>query len=83
MGQVTIYVEDAALEAAKRSAERSKVSVSQWFAKFAIEEKERQNQSWESFFAEIDRLKAMGGNDFPTLEEIRGRSVPDAPREIW
>ena len=36
MGQVTIYVEDSALEAAKQAAEKSKVSVSQWFAKFAV-----------------------------------------------
>jgi|GEM_PF-975053 len=58
MGQVTIYVEDSALEAAKRAAERAKVSVSQWFAKQAIEERERQSRSWEAFFAEIDRLRA-------------------------
>ncbi len=45
MGQVTIYVEDSALEAAKRAAERAKVSVSQWFGKFAIEERQRQSQS--------------------------------------
>ena len=37
MGQVTIYVEDGALDAVKLAAERAKVSVSQWFAKYAIE----------------------------------------------
>ncbi len=46
MGQVTIYVEDSALEAAKRAAERAAVSVSQWFAKYAIEERQRQSQSF-------------------------------------
>lgn len=83
MGQVTIYVEDSALEAAKRAAERAKVSVSQWFGKFAIEERQRQSQSWEAFFAEIDRLRDEGGDDFPSLEEIRTGEVPDSPRESW
>ena len=84
MGQVTIYVEDDALDAAKRAAERSQVSVSQWFAKFAVEEKNKQGQNWEAFFAEIDRLRDLhgngGGNDFPSLEEIRATAVPDRPR---
>ena len=82
MGQVTIYVEDSALEAAKQAAEKSKVSVSQWFAKFAVEEKRKQTQDWDSFFAEID---AQGGSpdDFPSLEEIRANEVPDLPREPW
>ena len=82
MGQVTIYVEDSALEAAKQAAEKSKVSVSQWFAKFAVEEKRRQTQDWDSFFAEID---ALGGSpdDVPSLEEIRASEVPDLPREPW
>ena len=68
MGQVTIYVEDGALDAAKRAAERAKVSVSQWFAKFAVEEKQKQAQGWD---------------DFPSLEEIRAHEVPDSPRESW
>ena len=83
MGQVTIYVEDAALDAAKRAAERTKVSVSQWFAKFAIEEKQKQTQGWDAFFAEIDRLRDQGGDDFPSIEEIRANEVPDCPRESW
>ena len=83
MGQVTIYVEDAALEAAKRAAERGKVSVSQWFAKFAIEEKQKQAQGWDAFFAELDRLRDEGEDDFPSLEEIRAHEVPDRPRESW
>ena len=83
MGQVTIYVEDGALDAAKRAAERAKVSVSQWFAKFAVEEKQKQAQNWDAFFAEIDRLRDDGGNDFPSLDEIRANEVPDLPRESW
>lgn len=85
MGQVTIYVEDSALDAAKRAAERTQVSVSQWFAKFAIEEKNKQAQNWDAFFAEIDSLRNVNGdgNDFPSLEEIRAHEVPDSPRESW
>ncbi|MGH6640511.1 MAG: hypothetical protein ACREBY_18165 [Polaromonas sp.] len=83
MGQITIYVEDGALAAAKKAAERARVSVSQWFAKFAIEEKQKQSQTWDEFFAEIDRLRAQGGDDFPSLEEIRSQEVPDSPREPW
>ena len=83
MGQVTIYVEDSALEAAKQAASRAHVSVSQWFAKFAIEERKTQGQSWEAFFAEIDRLRDEGGDDFPTLQEIRATDVPDSPRSSW
>jgi cupin superfamily acireductone dioxygenase involved in methionine salvage len=83
MGQVTIYVEDSALDAVKQAAERSKVSVSQWFAKYAIEEKRKQIQDWDAFFAEIDRLRGNARDDFPSLEEIRANEVPDLPRETW
>lgn len=89
MGRVNIDVEDSALDAAKRAAERAQVSVSQWFAKFAIEEKNKQVQNWDVFFAEIDRLRNVNGdgngdgNDFPSLEEIRAHEVPDSPREAW
>jgi cupin superfamily acireductone dioxygenase involved in methionine salvage len=83
MGQVTIYVEDSALDAVKQAAERSKVSVSQWFAKYAIEEKRKQIQDWDAFFAEIDSLRGNAWDDFPSLEEIRANEVPDLPRETW
>ena len=83
MGQVTIYVEDSALDAVKQAAERSKVSVSQWFAKYALEEKRKQSQDWDAFFAEIDRLRGNDWDDFPSLEEIRANEVPDLPRERW
>jgi hypothetical protein len=83
MGQVTIYVEDSALEAVKQAAERSKVSVSQWFAKYALEEKYKQTQDWDAFFAEIDQLRGNASDDFPSLEEIRATEVPDLPRESW
>jgi len=83
MGQVTIYVEDSALEAAKRAAERAHVSVSQWFGKFAIEERQRQCQSWESFFAEIDCLRSPdeGSDGWDALLLDRNAGVgQDTPR---
>jgi cupin superfamily acireductone dioxygenase involved in methionine salvage len=83
MGQVTIYVEDSALEAVKQAAERSKVSVSQWFAKYALEEKNKQTQDWDAFFSEIDQLRSNASDDFPSLEVIRATEVPDLPRETW
>ena len=83
MGQVTIYVEDSALEAVKQAAERSKVSVSQWFAKYALEEKNKQMQDWDAFFSEIDQLRSNASDDFPSLEVIRATEVPDLPRETW
>jgi cupin superfamily acireductone dioxygenase involved in methionine salvage len=86
MGQVTIYVEDSALEAAKRAAERAKVSVSQWFAKQAIEERQRQSQSWETFFAEIDQLRnpndGPDGWDELLLDRNAGLGR-DTPRESF
>jgi len=86
MGQVTIYVEDSALEAAKRAAERAHVSVSQWFGKFAIEERQRQSQSWEAFFAEIDHLRGPdeGPDGWDALLLDRNAGVgQDTPRESF
>lgn len=59
MGQVTIYVEDSALDATRRAAERTQVSVSQWLAKIAIEEKNKQAQPSRS-------LKRAKGFILPT-----------------
>ena len=39
MSQVTIYLEDDALQAVKAAAARSRISVSKWFAQFAEVEK--------------------------------------------
>ncbi len=86
MGQVTIYVEDSALEAAKLAAARAKVSVSQWFAKQAIDERQRQSQSWEAFFAELDKLR--GPDDGPDgwdaiLADRYAGLGTDTPRESF
>jgi hypothetical protein len=81
MAQVTIYVEDSALEAAREAAARAQMSLSQWFAQFAAAEKRRRTQNWDAFFAELDAMQAEGDDDFPLLESIRAHEVPDLPRE--
>ena len=57
MSQVTIYLEDDTLAAAKEAAKRTHVSVSKWFAQFAEAEKQKKPKSWDELFAEIDRLR--------------------------
>ena len=52
MAQVTIYVEDSALEAARQAAARAHMSLSQWFAQFAAAEQRRRSppaQRWSPF----------------------------------
>lgn len=82
MSQVTIYLEEDTLAAAKAAASRAKMSLSKWFAQFADAEKQKPKQSWAEFFAEIDKNKDVW-KDFPTLEEIRANEVPDRPLEQW
>ncbi len=57
MSQVTIYLEEDTLAAAKEAAKRAHVSVSKWFAQFAEAEKYKRAQSWDEFLAEIDALR--------------------------
>ena len=83
MAQVTIYLEDEALQAARAAAARQQVSLSQWFSQFAAEEKRRRSSDWASFFAELDALGTDGDDDFPTLEALRASQVPDLPRQSW
>ena len=63
MSQVTIYIEDDTLDAAKRAAARAGLSVSRWFAQFAEAEKSKLNTDRTAFWLEIDRLRAAGGDD--------------------
>ena len=57
MSQVTIYLEEDTLAAAKAAAARAKMSLSKWFAQYAEAEKAKPLQSLEEMFAEIDRLR--------------------------
>jgi len=62
MSQVTIYLEEDALAAAKIAATRAQVSVSKWFAQFAEAEKAKLTGDRTHFWAEIDRLRCPAGD---------------------
>ena len=57
MPQVTIYLEDDALEAVKAAAARAHISVSKWFAQFAEAERASLSADRQKFWQEIDRLR--------------------------
>ncbi|MDB5730435.1 MAG: glycosyltransferase involved in cell wall biosis [Variovorax sp.] len=84
MSQVTIYLDDDTLEAAKTAATRAGLSLSRWFARSAEAEKARLGADRASFWAEIDRLREGGGDgdwDF-LLDQDRHRGLgQDAFRE--
>ena len=87
MSQVTIYLEEDALAAAKQAAARAQVSVSKWFAQFAEAEKQKPTQSWDEFFAEVDPLHgtctgATDGWDALLKDRYSGLGI-DAPRESF
>lgn len=64
MSQVTIYLEDDTLDAAKRAAMRSGLSVSRWFAQFAEAEKAAASRgSLTTALEEIDRIHSTNGKD--------------------
>jgi hypothetical protein len=85
VSQVTIYLEDDTLEAAKSAAARTGLSLSRWFAQFAEAEKARRSADRTAFWADIDRLRATGGNDDLDFllgpERYRDLGI-DAPREV-
>lgn len=63
MSQVTIYLEDDALQAVKAAAARSRISVSKWFAQFAEVEKANLTADRQHFWQEIDRLRSPEDDD--------------------
>jgi len=84
MSQVTIYLEDDTLDAAKSAAARAGLSLSRWFAQFAEAEKRQRGTDRSLFWAEIDRLRAEGGDDgldVPLGPDRHGDLGVDAPRE--
>lgn len=84
MSQVTIYLEDDTLDAAKGAAARAGLSLSRWFAQFAEAEKRQLGSDRSAFWAEIDRLRAEGGDDgldFLLGPDRHGDLGVDAPRE--
>ncbi|MBS76593.1 hypothetical protein [Variovorax sp.] len=84
MSQVTIYLEDDTLDAAKSAAARAGLSLSRWFAQFAEAEKRQRGTDRSLFWAEIDRLRAEGGDDGLDVllgPDRHGDLGVDAPRE--
>lgn len=86
MSQVTIYLEDDTLEAAKRAATRDGLSLSRWFAQFAEAERAKAGQAdLRAAMSEIDRLHGTAGReDFDFLLDPKTRYAglgDDAPRE--
>ncbi len=62
MSQVTIYLEDESLAAAKEAAAAAKVSVSKWFAQFAEAQLAKSQADWDGLFNQIDGLKTGADN---------------------
>ncbi|KAF1047050.1 hypothetical protein [Xylophilus sp.] len=88
MSQVTIYLEEDTLAAAKAAAARAQMSVSKWFAQFAEAEKARLAADRQKFWNEIDALRQPGeddGLDFLLDPKRRyeglGEDVPRVPFE--
>ena len=87
MSQVTIYLEEDTLAAAKTAAARAQMSVSKWFAQFAEVEKQKFLQSWDGFFAELDELStanpdATDGWDALLKDRYSGLGT-DVPRQSF
>lgn len=79
MTQVTIYLEDDTLAVAKAAASRSKLSVSKWFAQFAVAEKAKLGKDRGHFWAEIDRLREPSDDsafDFVLDPALRHADMP-------
>ncbi|MBS7806299.1 hypothetical protein [Variovorax sp. PCZ-1] len=83
MSQVTIYLEEDTLAAAKASAARAKMSLSSWMAKLVKEQAPAQDANGYplGFFERIE-ANAHAFEDFPSLDAIRAKEVPDLPREV-
>ena len=87
MSQVTIYLEEDTLAAAKAAAARTQMSLSKWFAQFAEAEKQKPVQSWDDFFAEMDSLASQpsdGPDGWDALLKDRYTGLgTDVPRESF
>lgn len=57
MSQVTIYLEDDTLQAAKVAAARAHLSLSKWFAQFAEAEKVRLMADRQTFWQQLDAMR--------------------------
>lgn len=74
MGQVTIYLEDEIEARMAAEAEARKLSKSKWIASVI---REKLVDEWPSTVREA----AGNWDDFPELEEIRGKAQAEVKRE--
>ncbi len=82
MSQVTIYLEDDTLSAAKNAAARAKMSLSAWMAKLVKEQVPTQDANgYPLGFFERIQANAHAFKDFPSLDAIRATEASELPRE--
>jgi hypothetical protein len=82
MTQVTIYMDDDAVNRAKASAAAAQLSLSAWVAKLVKEQPPAvDSNGYPLGFFETIAADAPLWQDFPQVEEIRASDVPDLPRE--
>lgn len=72
---MTLYLDRQTEERMKAAAKAAGTSQSQWVATLI---REKTATVWPSSIA---RLAGAWGDDFPTLEEIRGEEQAEVPRE--
>jgi hypothetical protein len=75
MGQVTLYLDSQTEARMKAAAKAAGTSQSQWVAALI---REKTALEWPPAVA---RLAGAWADDFPTLDDIRGRGGADLPRE--
>jgi hypothetical protein len=82
MSQVTIYLEEDTLAAAKAAAARAKISLSGWMAQLIKQQAPASDANGYplGFFEQI-QANAHAFSDFPSLETLRASESPDLPRE--
>lgn len=84
MSQVTIYLDDDAINRAKTSAKAAQLSLSAWIAKLVKEQAPQMDANGYplGFFDDI-AANAQHWQDFPEAEALRANATPDLPREAW
>lgn len=84
MSQVTIYMDDDAINRARAQAAAAHMSLSAWVCKLVKEQSPAVDANGYpvGFFEDIAAY-AHVWRDFPNAEEIRAGEVPDLPRETW
>lgn len=84
MSQVTIYMDDDAIQRAKSQAAAAHMSLSAWVSKLVKEQVPAADANgYPLGFFESIAADAHLWQDFPSAEDLRANEVPDLPRETW